>query len=249
MGTWIVTKAKKMAKAEGPKKVRLTKRQLAILLRDVLSKEFEKELQTAASPFIKKAIKQGVEFGSRQLSLLSAQPGVGHGAIVTVGQKQINEITKRQIVRLSGEISRYTKVRLRSILGEGIEMGESIPELTDRVQNWAGEFGDTKRGTRTRARMIARTESARAVVEGQIESYETSSVVDRKEWVLAPESCEFCNALARKSKKIKVRDSFMKKGSVLKGEEGGVMKLDYSAIEGPPLHPNCRCALIPVLER
>tara|TARA_R110000824_G_scaffold120818_1_gene276516 strand:- start:885 stop:1601 length:717 start_codon:yes stop_codon:yes gene_type:complete len=238
-----------MAKAEQPTKVRLTKRELAKMLREVLSKEFEKELRSVSAPYVKQAIEQGVEFGSSQMVQSTPRAGAGSGRIATVSQKQIHDIAQRQIVRLSSEIGRYTRIRLRNMLGEGIERGETIPELANRVQEWAGDVGDEVRGTRARATMIARTETSRAVIEGQIESYESTGVVDRKEWLLSPHSCEFCKAIVRKSKKISLRNAFMEKGSVLQGVDGGTMKLDYSTIDGPPLHPNCRCALKPVLER
>ena len=237
-----------MAKVEQPTKVRLNKRELMALLRELLSAEFEKELQTAAKPYVKQAIEQGVQFGVSQVVDITARPGVGMGQITTVAQKQINEIVQKQIVRLSKEVGRYTRIRLRNILGEGIERGESIPELAARVREWAGERGDVARGTIARSTMIARTETARSVIEGQIEQYEASEIIDRKEWLLAPEACEFCRAIALKKKVVEVRETYMDKGSVLRGVEGGIMKLDYSDVDGPPLHPNCRCALIPVLE-
>jgi len=229
-------------------KIRLNKREVAKILREVLSRAFEKELQTAAAPHIKRAIQQGIKFGVSQLIDIMPTPGEGAEWYEAEARKQLGAIVDQQITRLSKEVGRYTRIRLRNILSEGIESGETISQLTDRVQEWAGKRGDVARGTRARARMIARTETSRAVIEGQIESYEKSDVVSKKGWLLAPHSCEFCKAIVKKSKELGIRERFADKGSILKGVEGGTMKLDYENVEGPPLHPNCRCALIPVLE-
>ena len=37
------------------------------------------------------------------------------------------------------------------------------------------------------------------------------------------------------------------KGDTVAGADGGTYKLNYEAVDGPPLHPNCRCATQPVL--
>jgi len=41
--------------------------------------------------------------------------------------------------------------------------------------------------------------------------------------------------------------AFFAKGSTLT-VGGSTMKLDYTDVQGPPLHPNDRCDLVPVLQ-
>jgi len=68
---------------------------------------------------------------------------------------------------------------------------------------------------------------------------------------VAPDPCEFCEAASKAFSKnaVGLGESFYAKGSVLVGADGGEMKLDYEDIQGPPLHPNCRCSLQPRLRQ
>lgn len=72
-----------------------------------------------------------------------------------------------------------------------------------------------------RADMIARTETAFAETAGTIEGYAASGVVEGFEWSCDPAACDECLEL-----------------------DGTVRELGE---EGPPLHPNCLCAIAPVL--
>jgi len=111
--------------------------------------------------------------------------------------------------------------KLRATLTEGLNAGESIPDLMKRVnttyENW----------TRWRSEMIARSETIRASNESALEAYRQSGVVEKKIWIVAEDACAACMAL---------------------GDEGPI-DLDaifctspYGEIDCPPLHPNCRCA-------
>ena len=62
-------------------------------------------------------------------------------------------------------------------------------------------------------------------------------------------ACEFCQEVAKQfnDKTVALNDPFFAKGSVLTVGES-TMKLDYTDVQGPPLHPNDRCDLVPVLE-
>ena len=42
--------------------------------------------------------------------------------------------------------------------------------------------------------------------------------------------------------------SFFEEGDEFKGLKGGIIKLDYDTVEHPPLHPRCRCTVVPVLK-
>ena len=42
-------------------------------------------------------------------------------------------------------------------------------------------------------------------------------------------------------------DNFFKRGDSYQGAQGGVIDLDYENVGAPPLHPNCRCTLTPIV--
>lgn len=154
---------------------------------------------------------------------------------VSATLRKFGEQIKTQIVGSSID-------RIRATLAEGVAAGESTADLATRVRE-GGVF------SASRAEMIARSESARAYGQGQIDAWKESGIVEGKQWLLAPEACEFCEAAAAifEAKTIGLEEAFFKKGSMLRGSQGGVLTLDYADVDAPALHPNCRCDLIAVL--
>ena len=106
-----------------------------------------------------------------------------------------------------------------------------------------------ERGTVARARTIARTEAQRASRSAEVEAWKASGIVEGKTWLLAPDPCEFCEAASNAFSKdgVGIDQAFYAKGQALEGADGGTLNLDYEDVQGPPLHPNCRCSLQPKL--
>ena len=109
----------------------------------------------------------------------------------------------------------------RTLLGQQAEQGWSIDELKRRI------LAADETQSDARAELIARTETASAYSRGAILAYEESGVVSKLEWVVT-EPCPICEPLAGKI--VPLGESF--------GD--GIMH--------PPAHPNCRCAIAPVVE-
>src|SRR5690606_4734669 len=57
-------------------------------------------------------------------------------------------------------------------------------------------------------------------------------------------ACEFCQAL--NGKIVGLSSSFANVGENVEGALGGVYIVDYMDITHPPLHPNCKCSILPV---
>jgi hypothetical protein len=109
----------------------------------------------------------------------------------------------------------------------------TIPELTRIVQN---TFANADQ---IRAERIAMTESSRAIHAGQIQAAKDSGVVLGKKWLLAPDACEICQAIAADNPDpIPLDQPFVDDG------EGG----PYSIVNGPPSHPWCQCSLTEELD-
>lgn len=126
---------------------------------------------------------------------------------------------------------------VRHNLADGLEAGESIPELQARVQEvmtGASNYG---------AERIARTESARSYLTSREDAWVESGVVAGKEWLLSADPCEFCLAMHEKYRTAAVGVPFIPLGGRMTGTEGGSMDIDYAALDTPPLHPGCRCSL------
>jgi SPP1 gp7 family putative phage head morphogenesis protein len=112
-----------------------------------------------------------------------------------------------------------TRSRIQTLTTQAEQEGWSNDKLADALQDDTG-FSDD------RAEMIARTETAFADIQGNLAGWEASGVVEAKEWsVSQDEVCDDCLAL-----------------------DGKIVGLDEDFPEGdPPLHPRCRCDLLPVV--
>jgi len=211
---------------------------------------WHRDLVDALAPYIRESIQHGADIGFGNLAKLTTSTAV---AELGWSSRELAEYVERGAVRLASRaadsINGYTVERLRDMFGEGMSLGENTDQLATRVQDWAEGEGDEIRATRRRATMIARTEAARAAATAETDAWKSTGLVSGKRWVLAPDPCEFCEAVAKRftQQGVGLDDSFYAKGDVLTGADGGKMKLDYEEISAPPLHPNCRCAMQPTL--
>jgi hypothetical protein len=135
------------------------------------------------------------------------------------------------LVKRTGET---TRDRLRKILVESAESGESVSELAKSINALFG-------GRRRNAQTIARTELLKASEDAQVEGFRQSGVVEWKQW--------------NDNRDPEVRDSHV--GSLIK-----VVPLDqpFTLANGNrAMHPgdsmlpvgdvaNCRCFVTPVLD-
>lgn len=212
------------------------------------SARWDKEIVAVMRPYLQRSLQAGIQIGTDTIKQLAK--AVPDFAPVQAGLASYVETESTRLSRgLATSVNRYTAVRVRDLLGDGIQSGETIPQLAERVREWAGEKGDAQRATRSRALMIARTEANRAARKAEVEAWHSTGLVEAKTWLLAPDPCEFCEAAAAQfgQKGVGVNEPFYARGTVLTGADGSEMTLDYEAIDGPPLHPNCRCSLQPQL--
>lgn len=115
-------------------------------------------------------------------------------------------------------IGRATRDMLRALITTAMEEGSSTANLATAIRDAVAFSPD-------RAETVARTESAIADVQGQIVGWKATEVVAGKQWLAAPDCCDDCQLL-----------------------DGQIVALDDDFADGdPPLHPNCRCDVLPVL--
>jgi len=103
--------------------------------------------------------------------------------------KQLDTFAKGWIAErsltLAKSINKTTLEALRHELSLGFEAGESIQQLTKRIE------GYFEGNAHMRAEMISRTEVISAYNEGHLHRYELEGV-DKSEWFSAPDSCPEC---------------------------------------------------------
>ena len=144
--------------------------------------------------------------------------------------RQVNERAAKwaehNAADLVSQVSKTTRREIHDEIARGLEEGLTKDEIADNVQELTS-FSDY------RSELIARTEVANANSAGALEGYksarDTAGVRVLKEWILGPEPCPICQDNA----------------------DDGPIELDdvfSSGDDAPSAHPNCECALSPVVE-
>lgn len=105
------------------------------------------------------------------------------------------------------------------VLANQLAAGVEAGESTAQL---ATRLRDTL-GDRNRAEIIARTETARAQTVATLDVYRENGMGGRR-WLAASDAEADCAGL-----------------------DGQVWAMDDAGAPDPPLHPNCRCAIVPVL--
>ncbi len=171
---------------------------------------------------------------------------LGIATAFDVSTPEAQEFIKKHTFKFSSAVNAETNDILRKSLADGLTAGESVVDLRKRV---ATVFADM---AKYRADRIARTESARAMSAGTEQAWKGSGVVDAKEWNGASDMCEFCQTMNAQfgpgTGGISLGGTFVAQGDDVRGTDGGVMSMTYGPVDYPPIHPHCRCDLIPVLK-
>jgi hypothetical protein len=147
---------------------------------------------------------------------------------------------EKEMFKFAHGIDQTTADILRQELIDGMENGETISQLANRISDISDEWVEG-----WRSEMIARTETARAFSTGHIEAWRSTGVVSRKVWVAAGDACPFCQAMD--GTVVELGENFFDQGDEQTADWRGqeiAIGHDYSDVNGPPLHPNCRCVLI-----
>ena len=144
---------------------------------------------------------------------------------LTFNEKSLKWIQTEGLKFVTG-VNETTREDLKVAIGEGLQSEESIDQLKGRI------LGVFESATKSRAEMIARTEVLRATNFATNEAYKQSGIVKSKEWLTALDerTCEICTPLDTKI--VGVNESF---------------NTSVGAVDFPPVHPRCRCTIIPVI--
>lgn len=159
-------------------------------------------------------------------------------ANAAIKESEARAFLLESIRRFSKETTETTNIAIAQTLLDGMDEGESIVSLRKRIMD---VFDDAKK---SRAEMIARTELTRTSTWSNEEIYRQVGIT-KKEWLTNPGACEFC--IPMNGKIVEITSTFIPKNRLVDGQDGGEMKTTYESIMRPPLHPNCRCDILPVV--
>ena len=218
----------------------VTQRQLEQVIEELKKsrKTLIENLANTAKPYAQTIAEAGLNQGASLLPTGSLDVGLLSGR----ASEFVLEATNRAALRMAQSVERTLALRVAEIIRIGIEQNATGVDVIGLLE----EMGFDE----NRSQTIARTESARAYTDGQNAAWEASGVVKGKTWLVSPFACEFCEAAAREygEKSVGVSDAFYDRGDVITAASGATMTLDFDDTSGPPLHPNCRCSLLPVID-
>lgn len=142
--------------------------------------------------------------------------------------------------RLLQSFNQQTALKIQKQLAAGLAEGESVDQLTKRVES----IYEEARGFR--ARRIANTEAHKATNAGTVEGYRQSGV-KKIQWIARPDACEFCAAM--NGEIIDIGKAFIPRGGSIQGVDGGQYLVEYDDIRYADAHPNCRCKIRAIIQR
>lgn len=191
----------------------------------------EEILAEISIPFIDEMIK-------RQAVLAAAL--LGEFPLIDDQDARVRAYVNNSTLKLGKEATETTTKDVQSLIKIWSEAGLGIADLKKDIKNY---FNDTKR-----ADLIARTEISRAAGFATEETYKEGGAIGKK-WITAPDErvCQFCREMDGKI--IDIGKNFWDKGDSMVGEDGGTLKFGYTGIPAFPLHPACRCDLVPIFNQ
>ena len=191
-----------------------------------------------------------VYFGSGSDSIISLEEdyGVSVGAAFDMDTTAAQNYLKTTPRRIASDVTGSLKKEVRGLIASGMADGQDVNSVADKLTEWSkGTWAES------RAKRIARTETRYAQEAGKMEGWTQSGVVAGKEFLIAPGACPVCKGVDAqvKGKVFPIGGNFFDKGDPVNYvDEGGKkrkFRFDYTSMKGPPVHPNCRCTLIPVI--
>jgi len=130
---------------------------------------------------------------------------------------KVREWTERVAEKYAKDITKTTAEQFTKLITDGVEAGQSPAALSESIQGYLETVAES------RADMIARTESARALTAGEAFAWEEYDIKECEWYLAGSDPCEVCvsNSMADWSTK--------------EAQQGVV---EYS-------HPNCECTFLP----
>jgi|GEM_PF-1144560 len=154
-----------------------------------------------------------------------------------VNRPEMGGYVRSHTMKFAKAVNKRTHDELRKLLSDGIDNELPLSDIRSGIEDLFNGYEDY------RVDRIARTETARAFVGGERQAYRDSGVVEKLVWLASADACEFC--LSINGKTVSVNSDFFKQGSQIMLADGRTMDLDYTDVEGPPLHCHCRCDIVP----
>lgn len=185
-----------------------------------IDREFGTSFDMEASKIISLNIPQAYRKGHVRAIAWLRKAGVDVGTITgfTARDMEAMTILQNNGLELCKSLAADAKKKTKLIVSESYLQGESISKISRKIRTEVIPL------TKTRADMVARTETIRAYNRAAINQYQRYGV-KKFVWIFAGDerSCPIC-------------------------EERDGATYEIGEVDEPPIHPNCRCTIYPVVE-
>ncbi len=136
----------------------------------------------------------------------------------------VTRAVQKNVAKFTQSMLDTDRDTLSKLIIDGLNEGLSVPEIRN---NMTASFENISKKQST---LITRTEVMRAANMGNLDAFQQSGVVEAKQWLTAGATDE-CAAYEGQTETL----------------DGNFYETSEFADGDPPLHPNCRCVLIPVV--
>lgn len=149
---------------------------------------------------------------------------------------EIKNKTSKMITHLATSVDDVTSEKLKETIYRGVNEWLTPIEVRNLLLDVFKELKTS------RAEKIVRTETIRYWTFAEQEAWRQSWVVSKKQWRTALDErvCERCWVMH--GKVVWLNENFFRKW-----DDFNWLALDYEDVGGSPLHPNCRCDMIPIV--
>lgn len=155
----------------------------------------------------------------------------------TLNTPAVREFIKKNTRKFAGVVTDTTNSDIRAMVIAGYEQGEGAAAIGKRVR-------DAFAFSKNRAERIARTETTRAAGTAEKEAWKQSGVVKEMQWFTAIDDRSDTECEELHLKKIPLDGTFFTADEL---KNMGINPYDGDLTQ-PPIHPNCRCTLLPIVE-
>ena len=200
--------------------------------------EWNEKLEELEKEEFKKINKEEQNAVLRWLALLAILPV---GFSLSEQDPYVERVMEEFAYSFARQVNGTTLSRLKREIEIGINNGESMSQLRERIRSLFSRWVEEAELEVTRALTIGRTEAVKMANFASNYVYMKSGVVGEKIWITVKDdrTCPFCASMD--GKRIGVSESFFSAGDKLKVGSG---ELTFSSdVDAPPIHPHCRCFL------
>lgn len=135
------------------------------------------------------------------------------------------DVIEENVKKFATSLIDTDKEHLTRLLDQGLEEGKSVAEIRRTITEEFPEY------TNNQAQRVTRTEVMRTSNQAALDAWEQSGVVEGKQWIT-----------------YGATDECAKYDGDIVTLKGSFYSSDNEFQDGdPPLHPNCKCVLLPVL--